>query len=62
MALNTDYHRKQATVLVQLAQTTRDRDTAKALMQMAAEQIRLAEQVQFGPGPTVELTGSVARP
>ena len=31
-------------------------------MQMAAEQIRLAEQVQFGPGPTVELTGSVARP
>jgi len=43
MALTTDYHHKQATVLVQLAQTTRDQDTAKALMQMAAEQIRLAE-------------------
>jgi hypothetical protein len=43
MALTTDYHRKQATVLIRLAQTTRDQDTAKTLMQMAAEQIRLAE-------------------
>jgi hypothetical protein len=49
MALTTDYHRKQATVLVQLAQTTRDQDTAKALMQMAAEQIRLAEDAVSMP-------------
>jgi hypothetical protein len=62
MALSTDYHREQAIVLVRLAQNTRDQDTAKALMQMAAEQIRLAEEIQFDPGRTVEATVVVALP
>ena len=37
MVLSSEYHRRQATTLTQLAQTTRNLDTAKALLRMAAE-------------------------
>jgi hypothetical protein len=38
-ALSSEYHRRQATTLTQLAQTTRNQDTAKALLRMAAEHL-----------------------
>jgi hypothetical protein len=38
-----DYHRRQAATLVRLAQTTRDQDTAAALMQLASQHIQQAE-------------------
>jgi hypothetical protein len=44
---NSDYHRRQAATLVQLAQNTRDSNTASALMRMAAEHITLAEEAAW---------------
>jgi hypothetical protein len=38
-ALSSEYHRRQATTLTQLAQTTRNQDTAKALLRMAGEHL-----------------------
>jgi hypothetical protein len=40
---SSEYHRKQAQVLNQLALTTRDPQTAAALMRLAAEHTALAE-------------------
>jgi hypothetical protein len=40
----SDYHHKQAQVLAQLANVTRDPDTAKALLRLSAEHVRLAEE------------------
>jgi hypothetical protein len=42
--LSSDYHRRQATTLIQLARTTDNAATAKALLKLAAEYIDLAEQ------------------
>jgi hypothetical protein len=42
--LSSDYHRRQATTLIQLARTTNNAATAKALLKLAAEYIVLAEQ------------------
>jgi hypothetical protein len=43
LAIDRSYHRRQAATLVRLAQTTRDQETASALMRLAAEHIDLAE-------------------
>lgn len=40
---DSEYHRRQAAVLIKLAQTTRDTDTAVALMRLAAEHTELAD-------------------
>ena len=42
--LSADYHRRQADTLIRLAGSTRDQETARALMKLAAEYIMLAEQ------------------
>jgi hypothetical protein len=55
VAQSADYHCKQATLLIELAQTTTDRETAKALMRMANEHIRLAED---SAQPTLRLASS----
>ena len=44
MPLSSDYHRRQATTLIQLARTTNNAATAKALLKLAAEYIDLVEQ------------------
>jgi hypothetical protein len=44
MAISPEYHRRQAATLLQLAQNTRDPDTAKALLQIVAEHIARAEE------------------
>lgn len=44
LALDSDYHRRQAATLIRFAQTTRDPDTSAALMRLAAEHIELAEE------------------
>jgi hypothetical protein len=44
VSISPEYHRRQAATLAQLAQTTRDPDTAKALLRMAAEHIARAEE------------------
>jgi hypothetical protein len=41
---SAEYHRKQAQVLIQLAQSTRDPETAAALMRLAAEHTALADK------------------
>jgi hypothetical protein len=41
---SSEYHRRQVVVLVQLAQSTRDPETAAALMRLASEHTRLAEE------------------
>jgi len=38
------YHQRQAETLTRLAQTTRDSETASALMRLAAEHTALAEK------------------
>jgi hypothetical protein len=43
VALPADYHYKQAQVLARLADATRDPETARALLQLSAEHVRLAE-------------------
>ena len=55
MALSSEYHRRQATTLTQLAETTRNLDTAKALLRMAAEHLVQAEE-------TVRITEPTDRP
>jgi hypothetical protein len=42
MPINSEYHRRQAITLVQLARKTSSTDTAKALLKLAAEYIDLA--------------------
>jgi hypothetical protein len=44
MAISSEYHRRQAATLLQLAQNTRDPDTANALLQIVAEHIAPAEE------------------
>lgn len=44
MAISPEYHRRQAATLLQLAQNTRDSDTANALLQIVAEHIARAEE------------------
>jgi hypothetical protein len=44
MPINSDYHRRQAITLVQLARKTSNTDTAKALLKLATEYIDLAEE------------------
>jgi hypothetical protein len=44
MAIRSEYHRRQAATLLQLAQNTRDPDTANALLQIVAEHIARAEE------------------
>jgi hypothetical protein len=44
MPINSEYHRRQAITLVQLARKTSSTDTAKALLKLAAEYIDLAEE------------------
>lgn len=39
-----EYHRRQAEVLIKLANTTREPETAAALMRLAADHVRLAEE------------------
>jgi len=45
------YHRRQADVLVKLANSTRDPETANALMRLAADHIRLAEEAERAERP-----------
>jgi hypothetical protein len=52
MALSSEYHRRQATTLTQLAQTTRNLDTAKALLRMAAEHLVQADETLRITEPT----------
>jgi hypothetical protein len=44
MVLSSEYHRRQATTLAQLAHTTRNLDTAKALLRMSAEHLVQADE------------------
>jgi hypothetical protein len=44
MSISPEYHRRQAATLTQLAQTTRDPDTAKALLRVAADHISRADE------------------
>jgi hypothetical protein len=44
MAISSEYHRRQAATLLQLAQNTRDPDTANALLQIVAEHTARAEE------------------
>ena len=55
VALSSEYHRRQAATLTQLAQTTRNLDTAKALLRMAAEHVVQADE-------TVRITEPKDRP
>ena len=55
VALSSEYHRRQATTLTQLAQSTRNLDTAKALLRMAAEHVVQADE-------TVRITALTDRP
>ena len=48
----SEYHRRQATTLTQLAQTTRNLDTAKALLRMAAEHLVQADETLRITEPT----------
>ena len=50
--LSSEYHRRQATTLTQLAQTTRNLDTAKALLRMAAEHLVQADETLRITEPT----------
>jgi hypothetical protein len=52
MVLSSEYHRRQATTLTQLAQTTRNLDTAKALLRMAAEHLVQADETLRVTEPT----------
>ena len=52
MALSSEYHRRQAMTLTQLAQTTRNLDTAKALLRMAAEHLVQADETARITEPT----------
>ena len=45
VAISPEYHRRQAATLTQLAQTTRDPDTAKALLRVAADYIGRADDI-----------------
>jgi hypothetical protein len=52
MVLSSEYHRRQATTLTQLAQTTRNLDTAKALLRMSAEHLVQADEALRVAEPT----------
>ena len=45
VTINPEYHRRQAATLTQLAQTTRDPDTAKALLRVAADHVGRADDI-----------------
>jgi hypothetical protein len=40
---SAEYHRRQASTLTRLAESTRDPDTARALMRLAAEHTAIAD-------------------
>jgi hypothetical protein len=44
VSINPEYHHRQAATLTRLAQTTRDPDTAKALLRIAAEHVERADE------------------
>ena len=44
---SSDYHQRQAELLIDLANTTRDPDTARQLAAMAAEHIELCDQAKI---------------
>ena len=44
--LSPDYHRRQATALAHLAETTRDPDRAKALLRIAVEHLVSADEAE----------------
>jgi hypothetical protein len=44
VSISPEYHRRQAATLTQLAQTTRDPETAKALLRVAADHISRADE------------------
>ena len=46
LALSPDYHRRQATALTHLAETTSDPDAAKALLRIASEHIVCADEAE----------------
>lgn len=46
MSLSPDYHRRQATALTHIAETTRDPEFAKALLRIASEQIVRADEAE----------------
>jgi hypothetical protein len=46
VSLSPGYHRRQATALTQLAETTRDPDIAKALLQVASEHLVRADEAE----------------
>ena len=54
LPISSDYHHRQAATLTRLAQTTRDPDTAKALLRIAADHIARAEEAAQTT-PLVEL-------
>jgi hypothetical protein len=52
IARNKEQNRRQATTLTQLAQTSRNLDTAKALLRMAAEHLVQADETLLVTEPT----------
>jgi hypothetical protein len=44
VSISPEYHRRQAATLTQLAQSTRDPETAKVLLQVAADHIARADE------------------
>jgi hypothetical protein len=46
VSLSPDYHRRQATALTRLAETTRDPEIAKALLRIASEHLVSAKEVE----------------
>jgi hypothetical protein len=46
VSLSPDYHRRQATALTHIAETTRDPELAKALLRIASEQIVHADEAE----------------
>jgi hypothetical protein len=46
VSLSPDYHRRQATALTHLAETTSDREVAKALLRIASEHIVCADEAE----------------
>ena len=46
VSLSPDYHRRQATALTHIAETSRDPELAKALLRIASEQIVQADEAE----------------
>jgi hypothetical protein len=46
VSLSPDYHRRQATALTHLAETTRDPEVAKVLLRIASEHLVSADEAE----------------